>query len=184
MNFVFFAHSHALRRPAHQYHPACLHAHCAYQLIPPTPARSHHRDVEFVQRVPGVCQDLARNGHDLHRRQGRGELACCVACIWVILTRITAHFHLTRQDGRTMLDYAKIAKSKGRTWRDYDTTIAFLQSCSCLPEFTAFVLARSRHVQTSPSLPPLLPHCPLPLRLLRLPPSTLVLLRSRSKSHF
>ncbi len=69
-----------------------------------------------------------------------------------------------------MLDYEKI--------RERDATIAFLQSCSCLPEFTALVLTRSRHVQTSPSLSPLLPQSSLPLRLLRLPTLTLVLLNS------
>jgi hypothetical protein len=70
---------------------------------------------------------------------------------------ITAHFHITPQDGRTMLDYAKIAKSKGRNWNQLDATIAFLQSCSCLPELRALVLTRSRHVQTSLSLPPSTP---------------------------
>ncbi len=93
---------------------------------------------------------------------------------------MSAHFRLTRQDGRTMLDYAKISKSKGNNWNQLDETIAFLQSCSCLPEFTALVLTRSRYVQTSPSLSPLLPQSPFSLRLLRLPPSTPVLLRSRS----
>jgi hypothetical protein len=81
-----------------------------------------------------------------------------------------------------MLDYAKISKSKGKDYGNLDATIAFLQSCSYRPECTALVLTRPRHVQTSPSLPPLLPHNSLPLRLPRLPPSTLVLLRSRSKS--
>jgi hypothetical protein len=77
-----------------------------------------------------------------------------------------------------MLDYAMIGKKNERTWSGskHDETIAFLQSCSCLPEFTALFLTRRRHVQASPSLPPLLPQTPL----LRLPPSTLVLLRSRN----
>ena len=83
-----------------------------------------------------------------------------------------------------MLDYAKIGLKRWPDSQDNKETITFLQSCSRLPEFTALVLTRSRHVQTSPSLLQLLPHCPLPLRLLRLPLSTLVLLRSRSKSHF
>jgi hypothetical protein len=73
-----------------------------------------------------------------------------------------------------MLDYAKIGKKNGRTWSGskHDKLIAFLQSCSCLSELTALVLTRSRHVQTSPRLPSVLPQTPLPLRLPRLPPST------------
>ncbi len=71
-----------------------------------------------------------------------------------------------------MLDYAKIAKSNGRTWNRLDETIAFLQSCSCLSEFITLMLARSRQMQTSPSLPPLLPQSPLQLQFLHLPPST------------
>jgi hypothetical protein len=35
---------------------------------------------------------------------------------------------VTNQDGRTMLDYALIAKSKGRFWNQLDATIAFLQA--------------------------------------------------------
>jgi hypothetical protein len=80
-----------------------------------------------------------------------------------------------------MLDYAKIGNMNKRGPQPkHDETIAFLQSCSCLPELISLMLARSRYVQTSPTLPPLLPRSPLPLRLLRLPPSTLVLLRSSS----
>ena len=79
-----------------------------------------------------------------------------------------------------MLDYAKIGKSKHSDWSGLDETIDFLQSCSCRPEFAALVLTRSHHVQASPSLPPLLPQSPLPLQLLRMPPLTLKLLRSRS----
>ncbi len=77
-----------------------------------------------------------------------------------------------------MLDYAMIGLKR---WPDQGNkdTVAFLQSCSRLSELTALVHTLSRHVQTSPSLSPLLPHNPLQLRLLRLPPLTLVLLRSR-----
>jgi hypothetical protein len=35
-----------------------------------------------------------------------------------------------------MLDYAKIAKSKGYTYGNLDETIAFLQSCSCQSKLT------------------------------------------------
>jgi hypothetical protein len=95
---------------------------------------------------------------------------------------MSAHFNLTRQDDRTMLDYAKISKRNRNNYGNLNATIAFLQSCSCLSEFTVLVLTRSHHVQTSPSLPPLQLQPPLPLRLLRLPPSTLVLLLSSNSS--
>ncbi len=78
-----------------------------------------------------------------------------------------------------MLDYAMISKSKGYIWGNLDATIAFLQTCPCVPEFAVHVLTRRRHVQTSPSLPPLQPQSPLPLRILRLL-STPVLLPSRN----
>ncbi len=83
-----------------------------------------------------------------------------------------------------MLDYAIIGKKN--EWvhfnGNHDATIAFLQSCSYLPEFITLVLTRSRHLQTSPSLSLLLPPSQLPLLILRLPQSTLVLLSSGSKS--
>jgi hypothetical protein len=61
-----------------------------------------------------------------------------------------------------MLDYAMIgAKNENvRKYGKHDETIAFLQSCSCRPEFTTLVLTRSRHMQTSPSLLRLLPQTP------------------------
>jgi hypothetical protein len=73
-----------------------------------------------------------------------------------------------------MLDYAMIGimNENVRKYGKHDKTIAFLQSCLCLSELTALVLTRLRHVQTSPSLPLLLPQNPLPLRLQLLPPST------------
>jgi hypothetical protein len=97
---------------------------------------------------------------------------------------MSAHFYLTRQDGRTMLDYAVIgAKNENvRKYGKHDETIAFLQSGLYLSELTALVLTRSCQAQTSPCLPPLLPQTLLAPQLLRLPQSTLVLLCSRSKS--
>ncbi len=45
---------------------------------------------------------------------------------------MSAHFHLTQQDGRTMLDYAIIGAKNEEIRNDgeHDKTIAFLQSCS------------------------------------------------------
>jgi hypothetical protein len=78
--------------------------------------------------------------------------ACCDADISfarVARTHCPAHFNLTRQNGRTMLDYAIISKSNGNNWNRLDETVVFLQSCSRLSEFNAPVVTRSHHVQTS-----------------------------------
>ena len=71
-----------------------------------------------------------------------------------------------------MLDYAIIGLKQWPDDQGNKDTLAFLQSCSCLPEFTTLVLTRPHHLQTSPSLPPLLPQSPLQLQFLHLPPST------------
>jgi hypothetical protein len=90
MIFVFLTHSRSLRRPTSYWcHATSMHPCCAHQLIPPTQACSHHRDVQFVHGLSSRCQDPARNGPGLHRRQGRGVLACCLMhFIHVCLTRI------------------------------------------------------------------------------------------------
>jgi hypothetical protein len=74
-----------------------------------------------------------------------------------------------------MLDYAMIGLENGRVWGNDDATIAFLQSCSCMLEFSTLMHTRSHHVQANPNLPPLLPQSLLSPLLLRLPLSTLVL---------
>ncbi len=55
---------------------------------------------------------------------------------------LSANFGLTRQDGRTMLDYAIIGKKDERNplGSKHDELIAFLQTCSCLPEFIVLIL--------------------------------------------
>jgi hypothetical protein len=54
---------------------------------------------------------------------------------------LSADFNLTRQDGRTMLDYAMIgAKNENvHKYGKHDKTIAFLKSCWCLLELTTLV---------------------------------------------
>jgi hypothetical protein len=41
-----------------------------------------------------------------------------------------------------MLDYAMIAKSKGRAWGNLDATIAFLQACSYMHLVTTLALTQ------------------------------------------
>jgi hypothetical protein len=75
----------------------------------------------------------------IHDKDGVRSLAISSSCAQTALT-VSAHFNLTRQDGRTMLDYAIIAKSKENNWNQLDETIAFLQSCSCQSKFTLHLI--------------------------------------------
>ncbi len=52
-----------------------------------------------------------------------------VVCVSSIMSTM---FRLTRQDGRTMLDYAKIGLMRWQHDDGNKDTVAFLQSCSCI----------------------------------------------------
>ncbi len=84
-----------------------------------------------------------------------------------------------------MLDYAIIGarNEKVGKYGKHDELIAFLQSCSCLPQFIAFVLARLSHEQAIPSLPLPPLRTSLQLRLMHQSPMTpTVLIRKHRAS--
>jgi hypothetical protein len=63
------------------------------------------------------------------------SLLAVAHAFYLLTLAMPAYFNLTLQDGRTMLDYAMIGKKNKRGFQaKHDELIAFLQSCSCLPE--------------------------------------------------